>query len=509
MTVLNSDNRFTIFAWIFIFAMAAIAIAWAVILHDVATPVIIVFVGTYVLISSERVNRTGMSLLGMAIVGVLFWITHLIDPIAQQIQFIDLVDNIEWDTILFVTSMMIIVAVAGGSGMFQYLALRLARPSEGVHKSLYTIFLLFVFVISLFLDNVSTTLIMAPLTIQVCRALDIDFKPYLISEALVCNIGSIPSIVGAVPNIVIANIVMDVNPTAFDAGSLFVIFMPLSFILLMVTWLILTRYYKDKWAKTEADRVDLLFDIDPTTMIKSRTDFYASALAFGVLIIGFALGPTFHISPVMVSLLVAAALLILAHERAVEFMQKVGWGTVFFLVGLFGLVGALNMTGLIDMLGQGLLAVIGDNKILAIVFMVWVPAIVSAFLDNLPVSAVLAPVAVTFSSVSTILPMVLVFAVNVGGNVFTPLGSPSNMVAIGFSEREHDPISFKEFSVTGTYAGLAQLILGTFYLLAVEFIGLGTVLIGGVILSIIGFVFILLPQLRVQDTVLPDDNSTQ
>ncbi len=496
---MNSEGNAVVYAGIFTVTFSAIAILLALFLHNLALPVLIVFIGTYALISSEKVNRTGMSLLGMAIVGVLFWITHLLDPANQEIIFIDLIHHIEWDTILFVTSMMIIVSVAGGSGMFQYLALTLARPSEGVHKSLYTIFILFVFVISLFLDNVSTILIMAPLTIQVCKALDIDFKPFLITESIVCNIGSIPSIVGAVPNIVIGNIVMDADPNAFDAGTLFITFMPLSFILLTVTWIILTRYYSDKWGKTEANRVELLFDIDPSAMIKSRTDFYASIIAFGVLILGFALGPSFHISPVMVALLVAASLLVLAHERVVEFLGKVGWDTVFFLVRLFGLVGALNMTGLIDMLGEGLLGIIGNNPVIAIVFMLWVPATLSAFLDNLPVSAVLAPIAVAFAPVSPVLPYVLVFAVNVGGNVFTPLGSPSNMVAIGFSEQEHDPISFKEFAVTGTYAGMAHLIVGTGWLLAIEFIGLWPVVIVGFILGIIGFVVFLLPHLRVQE----------
>lgn len=482
---------FEIVAVLIIAAMSVLAFVLAIVFNQLGIAVVVVFVGTYALISSEKLNRTGMSLLGMAIIGAVFWASHLILGNDQPLVFLDLVHNIEWDTVLFVTSMMIIVAVAGGSGMFQYLALTLARPSGGVHKSLYTIFLLFVFFISLFLDNVSTTLVMAPLTIQVCRALEIDFKPFLVSEAIVCNIGSIPSIVGAVPNIVIA------EATELDAGLLFITFMPLSFLLLLVTWFLLGRHYSSSFGETDFDRVDFLFDIDPSMMIKSRTDFWASAIAFGFLVTGFALGPSLSIKPVMVALLVAAALLILAHDRAVEFLAEVGWDTVFFLVGLFGLVGALSLTGLISALGDVLGGIIGDNSLLAIVFMIWVPATLSAFLDNLPVSAVLAPIALQLAPVSSILPLTLVFAVGVGGNVFTPLGSPSNMVAIGFSEREHDPISYKDFAIAGTIAGMAHLIIGTIYLLLVEFIDLAIITIGGIVLSIIGFVFILLPYIRV------------
>ncbi|MFW9770011.1 MAG: SLC13 family permease [Candidatus Thorarchaeota archaeon] len=452
--------------------------------------VLIVFIVTYALISSEKLNRTGMSLLGMAVVGVVFWATNFADPIAQPLDFVHFVEGFEWDTVLFVTAMMIIVAVAGASGMFQYLALALAKPSGGVHRSLYTLFLLFVFVISLFLDNVSTTLIMAPLTIQVCRALEVDFKPFLISEAIVCNIGSIPSIVGAVPNIVIA------NETQMDAGLLFVTFMPLSFLLLIVTWILLGRRYNDEFGVADDYHVEVLLDIDPTAMIKSRRDFYASAIAFSFLVVGFALGPTLHIPPVMIALLVASALLILAHDRAVEFLAEVGWDTVFFLVGLFGLVGALNITGFISELGDGLEVLIGSNSILAIVFMVWIPAILSAFLDNLPVSAVLAPIASQLAPVSTLLPLVLVFAVGVGGNVFTPLGSPSNMVAIAFSEREHNPITYKEFAIAGTIAGMSHLIIGTAYLLLIDIIGLLIVGVATAALSVVGFIFVLFPHLR-------------
>jgi Na+/H+ antiporter NhaD/arsenite permease-like protein len=318
---------FEIVAILMIAAMSVLAFILAIVFNQLGLAVVVVFIGTYALISSEKLNRTGMSLLGMAVVGAVFWASNLILPGDQTLVFIDLVHHIEWDTVLFVTSMMIIVAVAGGSGMFQYLALTLARPSGGIHKSLYTIFLLFVFFISLFLDNVSTTLIMAPLTIQVCRALEIDFKPYLVSEAIVCNIGSIPSIVGAVPNIVIA------NATGLDAGQLLITFLPLSFILLIVTWFLLGRYYSSSFGETDYDRVDFLFDIDPSMMIKSKTDFWASAIAFGFLVTGFALGPSLRITPVMVALIVAAALLILAHDRAVEFLGEVGWDTVFFLVG--------------------------------------------------------------------------------------------------------------------------------------------------------------------------------
>jgi Na+/H+ antiporter NhaD/arsenite permease-like protein len=437
--------------------------------------VLIVFVGTYLVISTEKVNRTGMALLGMGLIGVVFWVAWSMMMIPSEVAhdpsllaeweknpFIVLVGHVEWDTILFVTSMMLLVAVAGASGMFQYIALRLVKPSEGDHKRLFITFLVFVFAVSLFFDTTSTMLITAPLTIEVCKALEIDFKPYLIAEAITCNFASIPSIVGAVPNLVIA------NETNIDPGFLFIVFMPLAIILFLISLPIFLRYYARYFGISDSYRVEALFSVDPTVMIRSRRDFYISVVAMGVLIVGFSLGPTFGIAPAMVALIVAACMLLVAHDRAAEMMGNVGWDTVFFLVGLFGLVAALSLTGLIDELGDGIESVIGENAAIATVFMIWIPAMLSAFLDNLPVSAVLAPIALRFASLSPVLPLALVFAVNIGGYIFTPLGSPANMIVIGHSEKEHDPIPFIDFIKIGTLLGMIHLAIGSGWLILIS-----------------------------------------
>jgi len=410
--------------------------------------ILAVFIGTYIIISTEKINRTGMALLGMGFAGVVLWVGGH--------DFHELVLGIEWDTILFVTSMMMIVAVADGSGMFEYLALRISKPSGGDHKRLFITFIVFVFVMSFFLDTTSTMVIMAPLTIQVCKALDIDFKPYLISEAIVCNFASIPSIVGAVPNLVIA------SKTRLDPGFLFVAFMPLAIILLVVTLPIMLHHYRASFGVTDRHSVNVLLRIDPATMIISKRDFYASIIAFAVLFLGFALGPSFHIKPPLVALPVAGFMLVLSHKRANKFLTEVGWDTVFFLVGIFGLVVALNIAGLVDDLGSWIQAVVGNDAAFATVFMVWIPALLSSFLDNLPVSVLLAPIASSpeLLAVSPVLPLALIFAVNIGGYL-TPLGAPANIVTMSFAEKEGDHISFLEFAKMGTILALIHLAIGS------------------------------------------------
>ncbi|MHA2115656.1 MAG: SLC13 family permease, partial [Candidatus Thorarchaeota archaeon] len=270
MNVIVKQRRWEIIAAIVVLIMTAIAIVLTVGYHNIALAIIVVFVGTYVLISSEKVNRTAMALLGMSLAGFVFWIAVEIDLLLIEHPFEALIAEIEWTTIIFIIAMSMIVSVAAASGLFQFIALKIAARSEGDHKKLFITFLVFVSGISLFFDTVSTMLIAAPLTIEICKALEIDFKPFLISEAIVCNFSSIPSLVGAVPNLVIAGY------TELDVGFLFVAFMPLSIILFLVSLPILLRWFESTFGITEEHRADAVFSIDPATMIKDKWDFNIS-----------------------------------------------------------------------------------------------------------------------------------------------------------------------------------------------------------------------------------------
>jgi Na+/H+ antiporter NhaD/arsenite permease-like protein len=416
--------------------------------------IIIVFVVTYIAISSEKVNRTATALLGMGVAGIVLWATG-------EGAFSVVVEHIEWSTILFVTSMFIIVTIAASSGMFQFLALELTRPTQGQTKKLFVSLLGFVFVISLFFDTTSTMLIMGPLTIELCKALDIDFRPFLISEAVTCNFASIPSIVGAVPNLLIA------DQANVDPGFLLATLLPLSGLLFVVSVPIFLRVFEDQLQPSEEDLVSQMMLINPQYMIRSRSDFYLSIVAMIILILGFTLGPglePFPLQPALIAITVASALLILSREWVDEILKRVNWGTIFFLVGLFGLVAALHITGVIEALGVGIGNLIGGNVTLGIIFMTWVPAILSAVIDNIPVSAVLAPIALQFAAVSPLLPVALIFAVNVGGFIL-PIGSPANILALVFAEKERKPISMKDFAKVATPLGLLMIGIGTGWLL--------------------------------------------
>jgi len=423
--------------------------------EPVGTLILLVFIGTYIAISSEKVNRAAMSMTGMGIAGLVLW--------SYGTKFSDLALDIEWGTILFIVSMMAIVAVAGHSGMFQYIALTLAKPTGGNTSRLFTVFIVFVFVISLVFDTTSTMLIIGPLTIEVCKALEIDFKPFLISEAITSNFASIPSIVGAVPNLVIADQVLRAQVFGFDGAFLFIVMMPLSIILLIVTLFILQRVFQNQLSDSHEDIVEQVFVVSPQHMIRSRADFYLSLVAILFLALAFTIGQGSGLEPPLVAIIVAFTVLLVAREKVENILSEINWNTVFFLIGIFGLVAALDLVGFIADIGIAVGSIVGGDIGGAVSFLVWVPALLSAVIDNIPVSIVLAPIAAELASLSLVFPAILVFAVNVGGYLL-PIGAPANILAMALSENEHDRIDFKAFARIASPLAILHLLIGTGWL---------------------------------------------
>ncbi|MFW9964257.1 MAG: SLC13 family permease [Candidatus Sifarchaeia archaeon] len=442
--------------------------------EPVGTLVLLVFIGTYLMISSEKVNRAAMSMVGMGFVGLVLWIAFSIDRAAGALDpmgatFSTLVEHIEWGTILFLIAMMGVVSVARTSGMFQYIALTLVKPTGGNTKRLFTVFIIFVFVISLVFDTTSTILIMGPLTIEVCNAMEIDFKPFLVAEAIVANFASIPSIVGAVPNLVIANKILEEGVTGFDASILFVTMMPLSIMLLLVSLPLFYRIFKDRLTDTVEEVRDEVSVVSPLHMIRSRNDFYLSLIAIGILVLAFTWGQGSGLEPPLVAIIVAFFVLIMTRERVEDILSNINWNTVFFLIGIFGLVGALEIVGFIDDIGAAVDTIVSENTGTAVAFLVWVPALLSAVIDNIPVSVVLAPIAASLAAATPVFPAILVFAVNVGGYVL-PIGAPANILAMALSEEQHDRISFKDFLKIATPLALIHLLIGTGWLFLMSMI---------------------------------------
>ena len=416
---------------------------------DVAGGVILlILIGTLVVILSERIDETATALFGMSLAGLVLYV-------AYGLQFKEFVIMMEWDTVLFVTAMLIVVAIAASSGMFQYIALLLIHRTGGNPRSIFITFMGFVFVISMFLDPLPTMLVMGAFTVEVCKTLDIDFRPLLISEVIVANFASIPSLVGSVPNLVI------VVWSGIEVGTMFIVLLPLSLILFGITIPLLLRYYNDKLQAEESSDWNILYLIKPSVMIKSKHDFYLSIVAMSILILGFTVG-ALRVEASLIAMMVASGMLVFSHERAKDLIRHLSWDTIFFLVGLFGIVAALEQSNVISEFVNGVTGLIGNNVLLGISFLIWIPGLVLSIIDNIPVAALLAPLGQSLGSINSVVPLALIVGTNIGGYSI-PFGDAPNMIAVGLASEEGKPIHFKEFTKVALPLGILHLIVSTVY----------------------------------------------
>ncbi|TFG28912.1 hypothetical protein EU528_10480 [Candidatus Thorarchaeota archaeon] len=412
--------------------------------------VLVVLIVTLLVILSERVNETATALFAMSIVGGILYL-------AYGLTFGNFVLLMPWDTILFVTAMLIVVAVAASSGMFQYIALVLLHRTHGNPRMIFTAFMGFIFVISLFLDPLPTMLVMGAFTVEVCKTIDMDFRPVLISEVIIANFASIPSLVGSVPNLVI------VVSAGIEVSLMFVVLMPLALILFAITMPLLLRKFGDSLvASDEAADWNVLYMIKPSVMIRSRHDFYLSLIAMSILILGFTIGAV-RVEASLIAMMVASGMLVFSHKRAQDLIRHLSWDTIFFLVGLFGIIAGLESTNVISEFVTGTMAFIGQNVFLAIGIMIWIPGFVLSIIDNIPVAALLAPLGLELGAINAAVPLALLVGTNVGGYMI-PFGDAPNMIAVKLAEDEGKHISFMDFTKIALPLGVIHLVVSTVYL---------------------------------------------
>jgi Na+/H+ antiporter NhaD/arsenite permease-like protein len=327
---------------------------------------------------------------------------------------------------------------------------------------IFTTFMGFVFVISIFLDPLPTMLVMGAFTVEVCKTIDMDYRPVLISEVIIANFASIPSLVGSVPNLVI------VVEAGIEVSLMFAVLMPLAIILFAITVPLLLRMFGDSLLVDDGADWNVLYMVRPSVMIRSRHDFYLSLVAMTILVLGFTIGAV-RVEASLIAMMVASGMLVFSHERAQDLIRKLSWDTIFFLVGLFGIIAGLESTNVISEFVSGSMALIGDNVFLAIGIMIWVPGLVFSVIDNIPVAALLAPLGLELGAINAVVPMSLLVGTNVGGYII-PFGDAPNMIAVKLAEEQGRHISFWDFTKVTLPLGIIHLVVSTLYSFAMTFL---------------------------------------
>ncbi|MFX1282408.1 MAG: SLC13 family permease [Promethearchaeota archaeon] len=437
------------------------------VLHPVQLIGLVIFIATYILITSEKLHRPISALLGASFISILLIVTQWEYEPNHVTTFHTIVSRVEWNTFIFITAMMIITIISSRSGLFQYISIIIVRLTKGNPKTLLFSLSMLTFIISFVFDVITTMLIIAPLTVEIYKILEFDFRPTLIAEAITANFASISSLVGSIPNIVLAD----------RSGATFIDFVlvmgPLSLILLVTALPIYYFTARSTFKDPPASLVREIFLLDPNILVEDKQTFYVSIFGLIVLVLGFIFGNIINLKAAEIALLIAAGLLLFSGMHPKEIFRDVEWISVYFIIGLFLLVGSIEILGLLELLGKLLTPFLEQPLIISLPFVSFGIGFISAVVDNIPISAALAPVFFDLQSAGVIDPIqwwTLVIAVNLGGYVL-PIGSPANILAINLSNQEGSTITFMQFLKVGAVLGLLHLFIGTIYLILLSTFG--------------------------------------
>ncbi len=401
---------------------------------------IIIFVAAYALLVADRIHRTKVALGGAGLMLLL----HITDA---EKAFFDLHTGVEWNVIFLLFGMMVIVSVLRQTGVFEYVAIWAAKRSRGRPYLLMVLLVLLTAFASALLDNVTTVLLIAPVTFLVCDRLGLRTTPYLLAEVFASNIGGTATLVGDPPNIIIA------SPANADlAFNDFLIHLAPVVIVLLAVFCLLCRVLFRSAFTYDAARAASVMSLNEREAI---TDPALLAKALGVLtlvVAAFVLHPWLHYDPAVVALLGAGFLVLITEVTTEQALGEVEWPTLLFFAGLFVMVGGLVETGVISDISEFTAEQTAGQLPLATMVLLVGSAVLSAVVDNIPYVTTMSPIVhdlvASHGGDGQVLWWALALGADLGGNA-TAIGASANVVALGIAARQGHPIGFWEFTKYG------------------------------------------------------------
>ena len=410
---------------------------------------IVIFLIVIICIITEKINRTIVAIGGamlMVLIGII--------PSEKVVGYID------FNTIGVLIGMMTVVSIVKNSGLFEYLAILTAKKAKG---DAWKILISFAFItagLSAILDNVTTVLLIGPMTLVITGTLQLNPIPFLITEILASNIGGTSTLIGDPPNIMIGS--------AAKLG--FVDFLvnlgPIVIIILIITVAILYKIYAKQLVVDEKYKKEILA-LDEIKAIKDKTLLVKSLVVMALILIGFIGHEQIGVSSSIIALSAAVLLLLISKEDVEEILSSIEWPTIGFFIGLFILVGGLEEVGLIHAMAEKLINLTSGYPVVTMILLLWISAIVSSFLDNIPFVATLIPLVLELGQNGmNITP--LWWAVSLGaclGGNGTLIGASANVVLAGIAERNGYKLTFGKYMKIGFPLMILSIILSTGYLL--------------------------------------------
>lgn len=407
-----------------------------------------VFLIVILLIISERVHRTAA-----AMAGAMVLILTGVMSADKALSYID------FNTIGVLVGMMIFVAIVRRSGMFEYIAVRAAKAVHGDPWKIMVAFTLITAVLSAILDNVTTVLLVGPMSIAIARMLKIDPVPFLMGQILASNVGGTATLIGDPPNIMIGSAAhlsfMDfLENTGFDV----------LFILAVLILLMKIVYEK----KIEMGTVDTsaIEKLDPSKSITNRALMRKGIIVLICVIVGFMFHDKLGIESSVIALTAAAVMLIIGREDVNEAIQDVEWTTILFFMSLFVVVGGLTETGIIKELASKIINATDGHPMVTMLVLLWASALLSSILDNIPFVATLIPLILAMQADGmdvTSFWWAISLGACLGGNG-TMIGASANVVLSDISTKHGYPITFKSYLKVGMPFMLLSIVISTVFL---------------------------------------------
>jgi anion transporter len=403
---------------------------------------ITIFVLTYIIIISEKIHRTKIALLG----AFLLIIVRVLD-FEKALRFID------FNTIFLLIGMMIFVSIFKDTGIFEFIAIKLVKLVRGKSFLIMIVLSVFTAAASALLDNVTTVLLLAPITILITQTLNKNPAPFLMAQIFAANIGGTATLIGDPPNILIGS----------AAGLTFVDFLvhlgPVVLICMAVILFLLYFIYRGEW-KDRNGYGAVLSEIDENEALKDKKLLLKSLFVLALVLICFFIHGLIHVEAGIIAFTGAILAMIISNSDVEQNFKHVEWPVLFFFIGLFILVGGLEEIGVLNFLAKMTLSLTGNFLILVILIVV-VSAVFSSFIDNIPFVVAMIPLVREISRSIflnagghqlLLLSMPLWWALSLGacfGGNGTLIGASANLVVAGFSEKTSHPITFKNYIKVG------------------------------------------------------------
>ena len=407
-----------------------------------------VFVVVMITIMTEKLHRSLAAITGAMIVLAL----HVMPFDAAM-------EHIDFNTLGVLLGMMLFVSVVKLSGVFEFLAIKCARLAKGDPWKIMLLFVLLTAVLSAFLDNVTTVLLIGPMTLTVCKLLDVNPIPFFMTEILASNIGGTATLIGDPPNIMIGS----------AAGYSFFDFIlydaPAVAIILVAILGVFYALYGRKMNVDDEHKARIM-ELDEHAQIKNRRLLKQSVVMTALVVVGFMAHGALGLESCIIALGAAGIIMLISGESIEEALSNVEWTTLSFFAGLFVIVGALAETGVIGMLANGLIDATGGNVFITMLVLLIGSAVISSFLDNIPFVATMIPILLAMESTGMdVTP--LWWAVSLGaclGGNGTLIGARANVVLSDISKKHGYEITFAKFFKTGFPIMLLTILIAGVYL---------------------------------------------